>query len=120
MTMTRERIASERNGGPALRSCAAVWIDEGRALVARRGVTAAVMTWTLERASDPESRWLATVVRAIGDTERVAILGPDDARLSLEREYVSIFKRPDRLVDVDIAGPLDLEDLVARVDELAG
>jgi hypothetical protein len=48
------------------------------------------------------------------------ILGPGTDRLALEREYVAINHRPDRLVDVEPAGPVDVSELVNRVRELAG
>ena len=49
--------------------------------------------------------YLAQVVRLIGDRQRVVILGPSSVRLALEREYVAMFQRPDRLVDAEPAGP---------------
>jgi hypothetical protein len=41
-------------------------------------------------------------------------------RLALEREYVAIHHRPDRLVDVEPSGALAPGDLVRRLRELAG
>jgi hypothetical protein len=40
-------------------------------------------------------------------------------RLALEREYVAMYRRPDRLVDVEPAGPVSSEDLVDRLRTLA-
>ncbi len=65
------------------------------------------------------SSYLALVVRAIGDRQRVVILGPSSARLELEREYVAIYRRPDRIVDVEPAGAVNTEDLVERLRALA-
>jgi hypothetical protein len=59
------------------------------------------------------------VVRAVGDRQRVVILGPSSARLALEREYVAIYHRPDRIVDVEPAGAVRTEDLVERLRALA-
>ncbi|HLO36825.1 MAG TPA: hypothetical protein VK194_12110, partial [Candidatus Deferrimicrobium sp.] len=66
-----------------------------------------------------ELEYLADVVREIGDRERVMILGPNEVRLDLEREYVAIYRRPERLVDVEPAGRLDAEALVRRARRLA-
>ena len=66
-----------------------------------------------------QAAYLAQVVRVIGDRQRVVILGPSSVRLALEREYVAIFRRPDRLVDVEPAGPVSSEDLVDRLRTLA-
>lgn len=71
------------------------------------------------RGSLDDSAYLAQVVRVIGDRQRVLILGPGSVRLALEREYVRVFQRPDRLVDVEPAGPVSSEELVARVRTLA-
>jgi hypothetical protein len=98
---------------------AAVWIDERRAMVARMRPDGQVSTCEIERSSLPEPAYLAQVVRTIGDRERVLILGPGRDRLALEREYVSVFQRPDRLVDVEPADPTDLEALVDRLRRFA-
>jgi hypothetical protein len=63
--------------------------------------------------------YLAQVVRVIGDRQRVVILGPSSVRLALEREYVAAFRRPDRLVDVEPAGPVSSDELVDRLRTLA-
>jgi hypothetical protein len=73
---------------------------------------------TITRGRDPEPSYLAMVVRAIGDREVVVILGPSSLRLALEREYVAIYHRPERLVDVEPAGRVDESKLVDRLREL--
>ena len=73
----------------------------------------------MTRGSLAELDYLARVVRLIGDRERVVILGPSSIRLALEREYVSIYRRPERLVDVEPAGAISPEDLVDRLRGLA-
>jgi hypothetical protein len=79
-----------------------------------------ISTSEIRRGSLPVSFFVAQVVRTIGDRERVVILGPSSIRLALERDYVAIFRRPDRLVDVEPAGPVTLKDLVDRLHTLAG
>ncbi|HEY2916423.1 MAG TPA: hypothetical protein VGI98_04325 [Candidatus Limnocylindrales bacterium] len=51
-------------------------------------------------ASTPD---LGRVVHEIGDADRVSIVGPRLRRLDLERAYVAISHRPDRLRDLDSA-----------------
>jgi hypothetical protein len=78
-----------------------------------------VSTATIERGLGPEPVFLDLVVRAIGARERVVILGPSTVRLALEREYVGIYQRPDRLVDVEPSGPVTEDELIDRVRQLA-
>ena len=57
-------------------------------------------------------------MHAIGDRERILILGPSSERLALEREYVSVFHAPERLVDVEPSARMDEAAVVARLREL--
>jgi len=108
--LTRDTVAP-RTVAPS----AAVWIDARVAIVARVGDDGVISTTEIERGIEPETSYLALVVRAIGDRERVLILGPSSERLALEREYVAIFHRPDRLVDVEPAETMGAADLVDRL-----
>jgi hypothetical protein len=101
------------------RGCAVVWIDGRSASLAVTDEAGEIATCDIDRGLEPELSYLAIVVRAIGDRERVVILGPSAMRLALEREYVAIHHRPDRLVDVEPAGALDGDELVRRLRELA-
>jgi len=97
---------------------AVVWIGPDGALVACRdedGV-ADVRAVTL-RAEDPDdvSIYLADVVDAIGGARRVIVLGPDDLRLDLEREFVAIGHHPERIADAGSAGVVDADALLARL-----
>lgn len=98
---------------------AVVWINGRQAIVATMGPDKQVFTCEVNRGLSPEPAYLALVVRAVGDRQRVVILGPSSARLALEREYVSIYHRPDRIVDVEPAGAVKTEDLVERLRALA-
>lgn len=107
---------------PASRTAApsaVVWINGRRAIVATMSDDGRIATAEIDRAREPELAYLALVVRAIGDRERVVILGPSSVRLALEREYVAIFRRPDRLVDVEPAGAMEPAELVDRLRSLA-
>jgi len=96
-----------------------VWINGRQALVAGMSDDGSTATCEITRGSMGEARYLALVVRAIGDRQRVSILGPTSIRLALERDYVAMYRRPDRLVDVEPAGPFSTEELVDRVRSLA-
>ena len=97
---------------------AAVWINRRRAMVATMSRDGRVTTCEISRGWLPVRAYLAQVVRVIGDRQRVVILGPSSVRLALEREYVSMYQRPDRVVDVEPAGPVKLQDLVDRLHTL--
>jgi hypothetical protein len=98
---------------------AVVWINGQEAIVATMAYEGRITTCEVFRGTSPELGYLAQVVRVIGDRERVVILGPSSARLALEREYVAIYKRPDRLVDVEPSDRVTTDDLVARLRTLA-
>lgn len=98
---------------------AVVWINGRHAIVARMSGDGRISTYEIDRGVEPELSYLALVIHSIGDQERVMILGPSSVRLALEREYVAIYRRPDRLVDVEPAEAIDTGDLVDRVRALA-
>ena len=98
---------------------AVVWINGRQAVVAGMNREGRISTSEVTRGWMREPQYLAEVVRLIGDRQRVMILGPSSVRLALERDYVAMYRRPDRLVDVEPAGPLSPEELVDRVRALA-
>jgi hypothetical protein len=98
---------------------AVVWIDGRHALVTETNPDGHISTIAIERGPEAELPYLARAVRAIGDRERVMILGPNAVRTELEREYVTIYHRPERLVDVEPAGTVEERDLVDRLRVLA-
>jgi hypothetical protein len=98
---------------------AVVWINGRQAVVALMSYDGHITTCEISRGWLSRPSYLAQVVQVIGDRQRVLILGPSSVRLALEREYVTMFRRPDRLVDVEPAGPASRDELVARVRTLA-
>jgi len=98
---------------------AVVWINGRQAVVAGTSDDGRVSTREITRGLMREQPYLAEVVRAIGDRQRVLILGPSSIRLALERDYVAMYRRPERLVDVEPAGPFVSDELVDRVHTLA-
>ena len=116
MTVTQ---ALETSEAQQVAPSAVVWIDRGRSTVVAMSGDRGLSTCEISRGSLSEPSYLAQVVRVIGDRQRVAILGPSSVRLALEREYVALYQRPDRLVDVELSGPVSTAELVDRVRTLA-
>ena len=104
---------------PTLTPSAVVWVNGRQAIVATIDRDGQICTCEMHRSLEEEPSYLARIVHVIGDRDRVLILGPSSARLALEREYVTIFQRPDRLLDVEPAGAIDAESLIARLRTLA-
>ena len=114
VTQTRGAAAHE-TGAPS----AVVWINGRQAFVALMSHDGHVSTCEINRGWLSQLTYLTQVVRVIGDRQRVVILGPSSIRSALERAYVTMFRRADRLVDVEPAGPVSPGDLVDRVRTLA-
>ena len=106
---------------PRPHSSAVTWIDSRHAIVARTMPSGAIDVTELDLPRDAanDSPALTRVADAIGDRERVVIAGSAGMRTALERQYVTIFHRPDRLVDVEPDGPMTRKDLVDRLRELS-
>lgn len=105
---------------PRATPSAVVWIDATSAIVASVEGDGEASTCDITRGSLHESTYLEQVVHAVGDRRRVMILGPGAERLALEREYVAVYHRPDRLVDVEPAHVVDRDELLALARTLAG
>lgn len=78
---------------------AVVWLDRSHALVAR-GLEGQATITEVERASDPEPSYLLRIIHEAVGCDRLVVMGPDASRVAFEREYVAIYRRPDRLIDV--------------------
>jgi len=102
------------------RSSAVTWLNGRQALVTQIDGEGRISNRAVDRGYSSELGFLADVVSAIGDQDRLMILGPTSTRLALERAYVNIYRRPDRLVDVEPAGPIDPDALADQVRTLAG
>lgn len=97
---------------------AVVSINRRHAFVGLLADDGQISTCEVDRGIDPEPSYLAHVTQVVGDRRRVAVMGPGSARLALERAYVAIYHRPDRLVDVEPAGPMDAEQVTDCLREL--
>ena len=111
--------APERPQHSTAHSSAAVWINGRSAIIAAMDPEGQISTCEIDRGIEPEPSYLAIVVRTIGDRERILIFGPSSTHLALEREFVAMYRRPDRLVDVEPGDALDRAELVRRLCELA-
>jgi hypothetical protein len=82
---------------------ALVWIDHDRAIVTRLGPVRElhVREFSIPPGSEAGHTALREVVRSVLDVERLVVLGSDDMRTTLEREYVTVTQRPDRIRDVE-------------------
>ena len=98
---------------------AVVWVDGWHALVARSDEGRQTLI-EVDREAAPELDYLLRIARATQDCERLMIVGPDPERLAFEREYVALYKRPDRLVDVEAASAMTARDLLGRLRFLDG
>ncbi len=78
---------------------AVVWLDRSHALVARSLQGHPAVT-EVDREADPEPSYLLRVIHEAADCDRLVVMGPDASRVAFEREYVALYRRPDRLIDV--------------------
>jgi len=116
MTEPRPRLPTRSAGG------ALVWIDRRRAIVTQRTLAGDLDMQEFPIHPDTEGRQpasLGAVVHAVRDCTRLTVLGTDEMRTLLERQYVAMVKAPDRIVDGDDAGPLSRSDLADRFRGLA-
>lgn len=79
-------------------TAAVAWIDRRHALVARSQAGRHEVR-EVAREIDRDAQYLLRVAHEASDRERILIMGPDELRLAFEREYVALYRRPDRLVD---------------------
>ena len=99
---------------PADHAAAVVWLDRRHALVARAQDGHSIVS-EVERDTDLEPEYLLRVIHAAADCDRVVVMGPDAARIDFEREYVALYRRPDRLIDVGYASQPARSELVEQL-----
>lgn len=93
---------------------AVIWVDGWHALVARSEHGLRTIT-EVDREADPVPEYLLRVARQADDCDRLMIIGPDPARVEFEREYVSLYNRPDRLIDAETAAFVTPTELIERL-----
>jgi hypothetical protein len=116
-TLRRTRMRSTLRRADAL-----TWIDPRQAIVARATGKGDIRIREFALPEDAAGRLLglADVARSLGDADRVIVTGPESSRATLEREFVSIFRAPERLEDLEPEGPMTRADLVALLRERQG
>jgi hypothetical protein len=97
---------------------AVVWVDEQHAIVARAD-DGGIATTEVRRFGQPETRFLANVVHEIIGREHVMIVGPQPIRIALERAFVAISHRPDRLIAVPRTANAAGAEILDRLERLA-
>lgn len=95
-------------------AAAVIWLDRSHALVARAHAGRAAIT-EVDRDLDPEPMFLHRILHVAADCDRLVVMGPDAARIAFEREYVALYHRPDRLIDVGRVDPPRQSDLVDQL-----
>jgi hypothetical protein len=101
---------------------AVVWLDRTHALVARVHEGHSVVT-EVDRETDPETHYLLRVLDEAEGCDRVVVMGTDRCRIALEREYVALYRRPDRLIDLGpshSAARSDLLDQLRMLEPIRG
>jgi len=98
---------------------AVVWVDADHAIVASTEDGGGIATAEVDRGAASEVEFLARVVHEIGNTPTVSVVGPSSIRLALEREFVSINHRPERLVGVPAAARVVESEILERMRRLA-
>ena len=100
---------------PAQHAAAIVWLDLHHAVIARARSGRSIVT-EVDREADPVPMYLLRVVHEAADCDRIVIMGPDHARIDFEREYVSLYHRPERLIDVGVSFEPARRELVAQLE----
>lgn len=85
-------------GATEQRPDAVVWVDEEHAIVAQRDTEDRISTVEIRRWQQAEPRYLASVVHELGSHEHVLVIGRAPIRLALERRFVAVTHRPERLM----------------------
>ena len=107
-----------RLGNAAEHPAAVIWLDRYHALIARAQAGRAAVT-EIDRDLDPEPTYLHRILHEAADCDRLVVMGSDAARIAFEREYVALYRRPDRLIDVsgvETARESDLVDHLRMLD----
>ena len=99
---------------------ALIWLDRRHALVAREFTEGALVTEVDRDFAATESSYLLEIVRQAADTDRIVVMGPDGSRVAFEREYVSLYQRPERLVDAGDESEPNPRELVDRLRFILG
>ena len=99
--MSTKRMSAHKPIPVAAIREAAVWIDDGQALIVARGPDREEWVEVLDRMPGESINTFETrTVDEVLDEDRIVVRGPVNARLEFERTYTTVTHRPDRIVDV--------------------
>jgi hypothetical protein len=98
---------------------AVVWVDERRAILAQRDQSGGISTVEIRRLQQSEGRYLGHVVHALAGHEHVMVVGPQPIKLALERRFVAVGHRPDRLMAPPFPAGPEGAAVVAGLERLA-
>ena len=98
---------------------AVVWIDERHAIVAQRDPVGGISTVEVRRLQQAEPRYLGRVVHELAGQEHVMLIGAQPLRLALERRFVAMTHRPERLMPAAPAARIEGARLVDGLHRLA-
>ena len=76
---------------------AVIRLDQQHAFIGRKHSGHPVVT-KIDRGGDLAPAYLLRVAHEAAGCDGVVVMGPDAARIEFERQYVSLYRRPDRLV----------------------
>lgn len=97
--MTSERTLTDKK---QVANEAVVWIDYDWAVIVEQGPGCRDRVELLDRRpAESTEGFEARTVDEVIDKQRVLVSGPEYARTTFERAYVSMTHRPDRLVDIE-------------------
>jgi len=116
MIETRRPETTARSTSAA---AAVAYIDDEHAIVVKNLPDASIGVIDIPRRRPEDLSYLVRIVDEIGPRRRVAILGPNRLRLELEREYVTLYRRPDLLVDVEESASESAAQLIGRREEFS-
>ncbi|HLX34816.1 MAG TPA: hypothetical protein VKR30_06175 [Candidatus Limnocylindrales bacterium] len=94
-----------------------VFVEPWHAIVARSG-EAAPVTLSLSRTHETSPEFLGRVARELEDCDRLVVMGTGVDRLAFEREYVTLYQRPERLVHDESVASATRFDVLDRLDRL--
>jgi hypothetical protein len=121
MGMGMGTLESRQQAGGETGRAAVVWVDAARAVVARAapsGPGEIIEHASSDPCPDVWPCYVARIAHELAGCDRVFVSGAADMRLELEREFVALYGRPERLIDLDMPVEPDGDAMLARLAEL--
>jgi hypothetical protein len=93
---------------------AVIWVDTWHALIAHTDHGRPTVT-EVDRMAEPQCDYFQRVAREAEDCDRLMLLGPATTWLAFEREYESLYRRPNRFIEAETAAPATARELIERL-----